>query len=802
MLKHYWITASRLLLRKKLFTIINLTGLSLGIAIFLAFTGFVNYHLSFDQFYPDGDRIYRIDYFEYQEGQPVLQSAQTHDRTTLLVHEYVPQVEAVTRIYFEKAYVFTEDIRLVDQDMLFADSSFFQVFKINLIEGSSESCLTPPRAVVISKSQAEVYFGNENPMGKTLFFNEHLPFTVTGVFDDIPETSSIDFDFLISWSTLSYYGWVPKEGSFRYPWCFTFVKIGESVSDIDVINQNLTRLVNDQNQELINRRHTAQHELHPYSSLHFTSGLSGEIKPGINKVLLFALISLAIFSLIVAWINYVNLALAQSLERAYEIGVRKVFGASRSIISGQFVLEAIFFSVVSFLIGFGLFYVITQQFKPSQFQEVTFAFPNFIHLILYSTGFISITILASLYPAYFIARYNPILILNNKLSRGKGKANVLHQALIVFQMFLAVAVVGIALIANRQLSFIQSFDTGFNTQQTIALRAPASTNSDSMRLSRYRVFRNEVLQHASFVSGTSSMNIPGEEIRFHDENLRPIGSLNEKKQSFQVMWIDEGYQETFGMILLAGRNFNAEELGNACIINETAAHALGYSTPTDAVNTKLITQDDRTVSIIGVWKDYHQQSLRKTVEPIVFYYRHPYEYGYYSFRVLPTEGSYLQTLKQIWSEHYPNDTFNYYLMDRFYARQYQTDQLFSTLLQLFSIISIAIACLGLFGMATLMIVKRTREIGVRKVLGASAWSILLLLSKQYVSLVLVSCLFAFPVAWHVSYQWLSGFSYRIAIQWWMIVIPGLLVLLAILVTISIQALKAAMANPVKTLRDQ
>jgi len=412
------------------------------------------------------------------------------------------------------------------------------------------------------------------------------------------------------------------------------------------------------------------------------------------------------------------------------------------------------------------------------------------------------TALVAFYPAHVIARYKPVMILNNKLGNHNGKGNVLQQVLLVFQLFLSVSIVGITLIASRQIDFMQKSDTGFNASQTISVRAPASTNSDSLRQSRYRAFRNEVLQHPAFVSGASSMNIPGEEIRFHDEGVHPVGSTNEKKQSVWVMWIDEGYEQTFGLHLVAGRNFNPEERGLTCLVNESAARALGFENPADAVNTNLINQENKTVTIVGVWKDYHHQSLRKPMEPVLFYYRHPHEYGYYSFRVDVKQGDYLQALEKIYARHYPNDTFNYYFLDSFFAAQYQADQLFARLLTLFSVISIAVACLGLLGMATLSMVKRTKEIGIRKVLGASVWDILVQLSKNYIRMILISCVFAFPACYYLAAQWLNGFAYQIAIRWWMIVIPGILVLLATLLTIAAQSIRAAMANPVKTLRDQ
>ena len=385
---------------------------------------------------------------------------------------------------------------------------------------------------------------------------------------------------------------------------------------------------------------------------------------------------------------------------------------------------------------------------------------------------------------------------------GKGKANLLHQSLMVFQLFLAVGIVTVTLIAGRQVKFMREFDTGFNAKQTITLRGPASTNSDSLRKTRFITFRDEVLQHQAFISGTSSMNIPGEEIRYHDEGVHAVGGDSKRKQSFWLMWIDEGYQETFGMTLLEGRNFTPNDSRATCMINESAALALGFENPKDAVNTTLITGEQKSLTVIGLWKDYHHESVRKAVEPIIFIHHHPHEYGYYSFQVQSGASDYLPVLQQIWKKHYPNDTFTYYFMDRFFEAQYKADLLFERLLGLFSFISMTVACLGLFGMATLAMVKRTKEIGVRKVLGASVWNIIMMLSKSYIRLIIISCAFAFPIAYYFTHQWLQGFAYKIDISWWMILLPGLIVLVATLLTISSQSLRAALANPAKVLRDQ
>jgi putative ABC transport system permease protein len=801
MLRHYWNAAIRNLLRYKLFTFINVVGLSISIAIFLALTGYVKYHFSFDKFYKNGDRVYRLDYYEYQQGQPVLQTARSHDRAALIMQDYVPQIEAAARVYHEKAYVFTENMRIVDQDMLFADSSFCKVFDLNVISGSPETALITPHTVMISKSQAEVYFGKEDPVGKIIYFNERLKFTITGVFEDIPETSSVDFDFLLSWSTIPFNGWGNKEGSFDHPSVFTFVKLREHVTDIAAVNNALTSMATKQITSLEKRGHTGRYELRPYKELHTANNLSGEIKPGVNKAVLYALVSLAIFILVAGWINYINLSLARSIERSEEIGVRKVFGATRMVISGQFLLEACILATVTFFTGYGLYTLFTGPFAGLIFTQINFQTPDIGTWVLYFAAFVVCTGLIAFYPAHFISKFKPALIMKNKLG-SKGSVGFLHQSLIVFQLFLAIAIIGITLVAKRQVNFMHEFDSGFNVGQTITLRGPASTNSDSLRYSRFTAFRSDVLQHSAFKSGTASMNIPGEEIRYHDEGVHAVGASNEKKQSFWIMQIDEGYQETFGMKLLVGRNFNEKEFGNTCMINETAAIALGYNTPEEAVNTSIITSDQNTYTILGIWKDYHHESIRKPVNPVIFFHRHPHEYGYYSFQVQSRGGDYLAALQQVWKKHYPHDQFVYYFIDSFFEQQYRADELFGKLLSLFSIIAIAVAALGLFGMASLSIVKRTKEIGVRKVLGATVLNILVMLSKSYVRLILISCVFAFPLAYFMTYQWLQGFAYKIDISWWMVLLPGVIVLIATLLTIAGQSMRAALANPVDSLRDE
>ena len=802
MLKHYWLTAIRNLFRNKRFVVINIIGLSMSIAVFLALNGYVQFHLGYDQFYPDGHLIQRIDYYEYQDDQPVLESARTHDRTALLVHAYSPQIEAVTRVFNERAFIFTEDVRIVDQDMLYVDSSFFKVFPVRMIAGDPDKALVPPKAVVISRSAAQQYFGETDPMGKTLYFNERLPFIVTGVFEDIPNTSSIDYDFLLSWSTLSFYGWIPRDGTFDSPWTFTYVRLNKNATDVVAIERELTRIANDHITTLKFNGHTARHTLRPYEKIHFMKPLTGEVKSPVSKTLLYTLISLSGFVLLAAWMNYINLSLAQSLTRTGEIGVRRAFGASRSVIGGQFLMEAVLVAGVTFAIGAATYALLTGPYRHLLFDGVSFATITPFTWVIYGLGFVLATALVSFYPCYFITRFKPVAMLKNKLGSAKGNANTLQRALLVFQLFLAVAVVGVTNVAKRQINFMRDMDAGFNIGQTISLRGPASTNSDSLRYVRYTSFRNEVLQLPQFESGASAFNIPGQEIRFHDESLHAVGADNLKRQSFAVMWIDEGYQPTFDMQLIAGRNFELREASSSCILNETGARALGFTNPADAVSAILTGEGNARYTVVGVWKDYHHESVHKAITPVLFTFRHPFEYGYISFKLTSSRGDFLTRLEEVWKKHYPNDTFTCYFMSSFFEDQYSSDKLFAQLLSIFGFISVAIASLGLLGMASLSMVKRTKEIGVRKVLGATVGNILIMLASEYLRLMAVSSLIAFPVIWFASHKWMEGFSQRIDFNVWMIILPGAIVMLVSLVAISGQAIRAAMTNPTRVLRDQ
>lgn len=792
---HYLTVALRGLKRRRFATTVNLLGLSLGIATFLIIVSYVRYELSYDSYVPNAEAIYRVDYEEYQDHEVILRSAKSHEALSSDVTHFIPQVTHATKALYEDCLLFNNTAKSHEKG-LWVDSTFFNVFQLKLLQGNAAKALVAPHTMVIARSKAKAFFGDKDPMGQVIYFNEWLPFTITGVFEDVPANASVQYSFLISWTTiLELYHKTDGHGTYKSTPTYTFVTLAPG-ANIATVNQQLTHIANTNIPSLKERNLTAGYSLTPLRQLHFSTGRVGEIEPGSNKFMLYALVSVAIFILIAAWVNYINLSLAQSFQRANEIVIRKVYGAGLMQISNQFLAEAVIIAAITALTGFGMYLLLTAAL--SGYLGSGFRLTQ--HLSLHTFGYLlaamAVVILISLYPARIIARYKPAFILAKQYIKGNNR-NYFTNGLLVFQLCLSIFTIAATLVAFRQLHFIRHFNVGFNTENTISLRGPASRNTNDMRHAWYKAFRADAMNNSQMVAGTACLNIPGQEIRKHDETIRLAGGNNDKKYTYWIANIDEGYLPVFGLTLLAGRNITETDKGNGCLVNEAAIKALGFTNPANAVNATIISGKDSRIHIVGVIQDYHQQSVRKAVAPVIFEFRHPKEFGYYTFRVKAADRSgVLAHLNQVWHKHYPDDPFEYYFMDDFFARQYKDDQLFSKLLGLFSIISVTVAALGLLGMAYFTIIKRLKEISIRKVIGASAWKLVLLVSKDYIRLVILAFIITVPMVWFCVRQWLGTFAYRIDLQWWMLLLPGVAVLLVAWAVTSLRALKAARMNPI------
>lgn len=796
MLKHYFITAYRNLLKRTLFTLINLIGLSVGVATFLVLINYVEYEFSYDTYLPDSEQIYRVDYYENQNGETVLKNARSHTGLSTFLRQNFPEVKSVAKAYNENCLLFNDKAKGY-QKGIWADSAFLNVFKIKILEGSREKALVAPFSIAISRSLSLIYFGKGSPIGKILHFNEHIPFTVTAVFDDVPSNSSVKFNFLVSMTTL--FKLVPDmhpNGDFGDPWVFTYLILNRNVTNINNLNARLKSVATENISSLKQRNLTGEYKLRPVSEIHFSQDMAGELEPGKAKLLLHALISVAIFILLAAWVNYFNLSMAQTFQRAEEIMVRKVYGASENNISSQFMAESAILAVMASLSGFIGYRLLVKFLSGYLSQDFSLTQTYHTSWIWYNLAILLITMLSAIFPAKIIAKYKPAFILRKQYKN----RSLLKNGLLIFQLLLSIFTIGCTIIAYKQINYMHSFNKGFNEAQTISLRGPASRNVDALRYQHYTAFRDELLSNSKFSAGTASMNIPGEELRFHDESIHLSGSPIEKKQTFWISNVDDGYLKTFGLKLLAGRNLVLADKGKACLVNEAAIKALGFNVAENAINAEVLS-GNKTVRIIGVVQDFHHESLKKRVEPVLFYFEHPYEFGYYTFKITSSNrDGVLEQLQQIWKKHYPDDPFVYYFLDSFFAKQYADDELFGKLLGLFSVMSVLVACLGLFGLASLSVESRIKEIGIRKVLGASAGRIILTISKDYIKLVAISFMLALPLFGYVINKWLQGFSYRVELSWWIYLLPGIFVLLIAFLVVATSALKASIKNPITSLR--
>jgi putative ABC transport system permease protein len=803
MFGHYFATALRNLAKRKLFTFINIAGLSLGIATFLILVRYVEYEFSYDTYLPNAGQIYRVNYQESQAHEQVIASAKTHSGILPLLRHDVPEVQKATRALPENCLIFNEQVKIF-QKGFWVDSTFFNVFKVRMVAGNPSTALIHAYTMVLSQSQAKAYFGDKNPLGQKVYLNEWLPFTITGVYEDVPENSSIQFNFLASWSTITEgFHEETDRGNFDEPRIYTFVTLHPSVRDISAVNAKLAKIAAGHLPGIRLLHSDASYSLMPLKDIHYSTGLKDELEPGRNKTLLVALLYIAFIVLFSALINFVNLSLAQSFQRASEIVIRKIHGASTANIRMQFVAEVFILGLAASTTGlawFWLFIKLLSAYLPTEFSSLGTLVS--IHSILYLALLIPLIMLAAIYPVQLIARQKPAFILKKQLTTGRDK-NLLKNILVGFQLFLAILTIGCTITVYRQIDYMRHYDVGLSTQQTISLQGPASTNADSLRYRKFAAFKKDVLTNSKFIAATATTNIPGQELYVHDETIKLLNVKNTRKQSFGVASIDDGYLQTYSIPLLAGRDLNEKDSNYFCLINQSAARALGFENPLSAVHARLVSEKNGKVTVAGVIQDFHQESLQKKIEPIVCYFAHPVLFGYYSFRTgSQNRSGILAVLKQKWLAHYPDDPFIYYFTDVFFANQYKNEELFEKFMGLFCIISVLVASMGLIGLTALSAIKRTKEIGIRKVVGASVFRILLLLSQDYLRFVVIAYAIALPLLYIFIHAWMQNFSYRITIGVWTFIFPWLLVLFITWIVVGLQSLKAAVACPVKSLRTE
>ncbi|MCB9067073.1 MAG: ABC transporter permease [Calditrichae bacterium] len=800
MLKNYLKIALRNLSKQKLYSLINVIGLAVGLACCLLIMLFIRNELNFDKFHENADRIYRV----------IIRTEESEGIETVVLNPFPlaealktdhPEIGDICSILYPGNFLVTHgENKFFEERIMFAKPNVFKVFTFPLLQGDPQTALQEPNTMVLTQQMATKYFGAENPIGKTLRLDNAVDFLITGIVSEAPLQSHIQYDFIASHHSdiQSLLGWDPTYQWGAYIGNYNYVLIPEG-TNVTQLSANIAGLMDKYTDDSQLRKREVL--LQPMLDIHLKSNFDGEMDGSTPMYLLWLLGGIGLLILGIACINFMNLATARSAGRAKEVGMRKTLGAMRGQLITQFIGEALLLTTLALIIAFGLTELFLPLFEKLAGKEIPFdwlanwdVLGGFLLLSLF-TGLV-----AGAYPAFYLSAFQPVLVLKGlkKIQNKAGGALFLRKILVVLQFSLTIVLIIATMVINGQLRYMQNAELGFKKSAKIVL--PIQT--DEARKD-YQSLKAEVMQYSGITGVTAAFKPPLGGFNF-GTSAYPEGRESSKRFNISLYLIDEDYLEQFGLQLVAGRaldgNLPIEERAEI-LINETTLHKWGIFDPQEALGKMLpIGMNSITGEVVGVVKDFHNQSLQQPISPILFGYW-PNHFYRVTVAVQPDKiDESLAHLKKVWAEFMPAFPFEYKFLDDEIAKFYEKEQQAREMMGVFSGLAIFIACLGLFGLAAFTAEQRTKEIGIRKVLGASVGSIISLLSQDFLKLVIVAFLFATPVAWFTMNNWLQDFAYRFNLSLWIFVGAGLLVLLIALFTVSFQSVRAAIANPVKSLR--
>jgi putative ABC transport system permease protein len=814
MFSNHFKIAWRSLWKNKLFSGINIVGLAIGIASCLLLLSYVAFQFSYDSFHQNRKDIYRVGLDFYRDNKLTFQSAENYSAVGPALKKDFPEVIGQARLLnmgYKNNCVFTyQDKHFKETKFLYADASFLTMFSFAFEEGNPATALIQPYTAVISESTSRKLFGNQNPIGQHIRMDDDdrnmVVSTVTGVFKDIPENSHIKFNILISYSTLDNGG---KDAKFWFEnnWdrknFYTYILLRPG-TDPGELAAKLPAFINGHIPGEKDKHQQSEFTLQPLEKIHLTSNRVDEPEETGNEKAVTLLIIIAIFIITIAWVNYINLSTTGALNRAKEIGVRKVLGSRRIQLIRQFMTEAIILNIISLTISLLLIYAL--QPLLDRFFVVHFPLSGLLtsRLGWVFIGFLLAGIFFSgLYPALVLSGFKPVAVLKGRL-KTSPRGLALRKGLVTFQFSLSIFLIIGTLIVYQQVHFMLNQNLGMNTSQVMVLDRPGkwdtARRTHSLLVERFK----ETLEGNPAIEGIAmSDEIPGKEIRY-PVTYTVKNSEGATAMPFNSPDINEDYLSVLGMKLLAGRNFSLRYPTDrrGLILTASAGRMLGFMTPEEAVGRQVMSDGD-LYTILGVTNDFHQMSLQKQMQPEVFQTnaRDLREYEYYLVKIRAGDiPQAVAAVESAWNANFKENPFGYYFLDDYFDRQYKSEVQFGIIFGAFSIIAIAIACIGLIALVAFMIEQRTKEIGVRKVLGAGMQDIVVLLTRDFVWLVFLANIIAWPLGWWLMNNWLKDFAYRIHIGWLVFIGAGAAAFVIALTTISIQAIKAALTNPIKSLR--
>ncbi len=809
MIKNYLKIAYRNLTRNKFISFINLFGLTIGLTCCLLITCYILNELSYDKYNEQADNIYRVTRtFKNRDGVVSLKLSTISPPFGYYFPGDFPDIRKMTRLLSNGPTPMRyEDKKFNEKDIYFADENLFDVFTVKVLKGNPRKALSDPYSIMLTEEMAHKYFGNEDPMDKSIRFNSQFDFKVTGIYKAFPANSHMHPSMLASFNTLrdsTVYG----EENLRRNWgnnsFFTFLLLPKDYPVESMIAQFpafIDRHMTGEEYEGQTPSKMTSLGLQKLTDIHLYSHTDYEAEPNgdISRVYIFS--AIALFILLIACINYMNLSTARSALRAKEIGIRKVIGARKKELIGQFLGESVLLSWLALFAALILTYFLLPFLNRVTGQELTFQIllRRQVIIPLLLIPFI-VGIVSGIYPALFMSGFQPVKTLKGLFKVG-GSSISFRKALVITQFAIGIILIITTVIVFKQLNYIQHKSLGFDKDRVMTLGYSNEVST------KYESFRTELLQNTSFKDMTRSSRIPtGRLLDNMGASVLSGDSLRPVTTDIKYVSADYDFVSTFGIPMAAGRFFSRSYGTDTAsfVINESAIGAIGWKSPQEALG-KEFKYGDINGHVIGVIKDFHFESMHQAIVPLVLIML-PERRSYFNNLSIKVAGGSMAAAmsyaESTWKKFFPETPFDYVFLDDSFDRLYQAEQRQANLFTAFALVAIFIACLGLFGLSAFSISQRVKEIGVRKVLGADVRTIVLLLSKDFLKLVVLAALLAFPIAWWAMNSWLKDFAYRVSMDWWVFLLAGIVAAIIAFLTVSFQAIKAAIANPVKSLRSE
>lgn len=807
MFGNYLTIAWRILMRQKIYSTINILGLTTGITASLLILVFVADELSYDRFHPDGDRIYRVNFIGKLQDTD-MNTAEVGLPMAEALQKEVSGVEAVTRVdKWMTCPVRYEDRAFTEMNFLLADSNFFSFFSYKLLAGNPREALRGPGKIVISETAARKYFnykgtGDLSPLGKMLVIGSEgaILAEVTGIAEDSPQNSHLHYDFLMSLPTSGYSNnpiWLNFE-------VYTYVKLlpGTPVANVQrtmdgfiqkYCAREIQQFLKESLDQFLKQGGRLSFTTQPLFDIHLRSHFQDELEPNGNIEYVYLFSAIALFIVMLACINFMNLSTARSANRAKEIGVRKTVGARRSRLMGQFFTESFLYCVIAVLIAFAFVHVLLAPFNLLSGKHLSV---SMLYQPIFLLGFLGLAffigLLSGSYPAFYLTAFQPVDVLKGRLRAGSRNSSI-RNTLVIFQFCVSISLIISSMMVYFQLSYLQNQDVGFQKENVVGLMHTMNLGKQA------EAFKEEVLKYPEFVAASFSSRLPPN-VDWGSTFRTETGDEN---YPMSVVTVDHDHLKTLGLTMVQGRFFSRDFItdSTAVVINETAARQFGLAEPVGSY-IRYTGSDAIKMKVIGVVRDFNFETLKSTIRPMVMFL---HTGANWDIAVRLSEGNTIgkiHKLGEIWKKFAPNSPFEYSFIDQNFDLKFRTEERLSHVILIFTTLAIFIACLGLLGLATFTAEQRAKEIGIRKVFGATVTQVMVLLSKDFVRLILISLVIAIPITWYAINQWLEGFAYRVDFSIPLVIVAGAVAVIVALLTVSWQSMKAALENPVNALKGE